>query len=236
MSLMRTQLFYTVIFPLSYTNEWKRDIFLYFFHLLTLHIAKFSKTTRYYNKFSPWLLQLESEFWKTDRSLQLVTRLDFSDLLVESVNITADSSSVIRFSVIHQILTIPQTEPLARSHGIRRERRQDNLRGERVISGNPGPLSTTMCNMFHKLTRRQYDLISGCCYDNIYVVFYVPKRATAPEGPVGMTSSVTGHVTAQVDQFYGRYFATVRYTESAILGTSRAKTDCTVIDFVPVRI
>lgn len=122
-------------------------------------------------------------------ALQLVTCQDFS--LVESVNITADSSSIAAFSVSHQILTIPQAELLARAHWIRREGRQDNLRGERVISGNPGPLYKATC----ELTRRQNDLTAGCCYDGINVVFYDGMVATAPERPVGKNAGGTRHVT-----------------------------------------
>ena len=54
---------------------------------------------------------------------------------VQNINITADQSSIVVFSVGHQILTIPQSQLLARAHRVRGKTRQDNLGGKRVISG-----------------------------------------------------------------------------------------------------
>ena len=67
-------------------------------------------------------------------SLLSKTFQDLSD--VESVNISTDSSCIVSFVPGHQILAIPQVELLTRAYRVRREKRQDNLRGERVISGN----------------------------------------------------------------------------------------------------
>ena len=57
---------------------------------------------------------------------------------------------------------------------------------------------------------------------------------TAPERPViNVVINVTGNVTAQMDQFYASYLATVRDTESAKLVISRAKTYSARIDLEP---
>ena len=80
----------------------------------------------------------------------------------------ADSPCVVSFVPMHQILTIPQAELLARSHQIRGVKRQNKITGERVISGKLIPLSPTMCE---KLTQWKNDVIAGCCYDNINMIF-----------------------------------------------------------------
>ena len=46
-------------------------------------------------------------------------------------------------------------------------------------------------------------MIGRGCYDNVNLVSgIVGNTATSPVGPVGNVSSVTRHVTVQVDQFY----------------------------------
>ena len=79
-------------------------------------------------------------------------------------------------------------------------------------------------------------MIARCCYDGINVVFHAPMVATAPERPVRKTASVTRHEPTQADQFYGSDLATVRDAETAKLVISRAKTNWTGTELVPVEI
>ena len=154
---------------------------------------------------------------------QLKTCQDFLD--VENVNITANSSWIVAFSESHQILAIPQAELLTRAHRIRGERRQNNLRGQRVISGNLRPLSLARRE---ELTRRSNVVVIWSCNHNVDILF-----ATAPERPIGTAAISTGYVPAQVNQFHASNLATVRDTEGTILVIFRAKTHWTRTDFEP---
>ena len=135
-------------------------------------------------------------------------------LQIKSINFAADSSIVVGFIPVQQILTIPHAKLLARVHWIRSEKRQDNLLRERVISGKLWPLSTAMCE---ELTQRQYCVIAWCCYDNIDMIFQDVMASTAPERPVCNVTTLASHVTTQVVQFYGSNLATVWDVETTIL-------------------
>lgn len=79
------------------------------------------------------------------------------------------------------------------------ENRQDKLSGQRGITRDVGPLGI-VCD---EPTRRQEDVIAGGCYGN-----NDRARTTAPVRPEGSMSSITGHVTVQVDQLNGTQAAT----------------------------
>lgn len=129
---------------------------------------------------------------------------------VEGVNLAADSSIV----EVHQILTIPHAELLARVHWIRSEKRQGNLWRQWVKSGKRCPLSTAMCE---ELTQGQNGVIAWCCYDDIGMIFQDVMVATAPEGPGSNAASLVGHVVAQVVLCYGSNLSTTRDVETTIL-------------------
>lgn len=142
-------------------------------------------------------------------------------LQIESINFAADSSIVVSFIPVQQILTIPHAKLLARVHWIKSEKRQDNLWREWVVPGKLWPLSTAMCE---ELTQRQYCVIAWCCYDNIDMIFQGGIASAAPERPACNVTTLASHVTTKVVKFYGSNLATVWDVETTILVILCAKT------------
>ena len=108
------------------------------------------------------------------------------------------------------------------------EKRQDNLRGKWVISGNFRPLS---CSAPNELVWRQDHVIIWLRYDNVNEIFHAV--ATSPERPVVSVVFVTGHVAIQVNQFHRGYFTTQWNVKRTILSISRTKTHRWTIRLFP---
>ena len=87
----------------------------------------------------------------------------------------------------------------------------------------PGSLDHLATVMNHELAWRQKNMIACGCYDNVNLVTGI-VGTTAPVRPVGNVSSVTGHVTVQVNQFYGCQTSTRANFEPAKLVILRPKT------------
>ena len=112
-----------------------------------------------------------------------------------------------------------------------RERGQDKLWRQRVVTGNLRPLEKC-CG---KLTWRPNDVIGWGCYFNIDHIFdaCIWIVAASPVRPIRSASSVTGHITVQVYQFHGSHVSTIWDVKPAKLVILRAKTHWIVIQFDP---
>lgn len=167
---------------------------------------------------------------KRYRKLCQENGLDFSD--VETIHITAGSSTVVSLALVQQIFSVPQAQLLARVHPRRLgERGQDKLWGQRVVTGNLWPLEKC-CG---KLTWRPNDVIGWGCYFNVDHIFDACDWivAASPVRPKRSPSSVTGHITVQVYQFHGSHVSTIWDVKPAKMVMRRAKTHWGVIQFDP---